>query len=39
MRGEAEHLAFWGLEEEPGNEFKTGSVIKQFQNTSKITTA
>lgn len=33
MRGEAKHLAFWGLEEEPENEFRTGSIKKQFQNT------
>lgn len=26
MREEAEHLAFWGLEEEPANEFKIVSV-------------
>lgn len=38
MRGGAEHLAFWGPEEEPENEINTGSVNKQFQNTSKITT-
>lgn len=39
MRGDVEHLAFWEQEEEPGNEFKTGSVNKQFQNTnSKIIT-
>lgn len=37
MWEEAEHLASWGQEEEPGTEFKNGaSVIKQCQNTSTI---
>lgn len=38
MREEAEHLAFWGLEEEPANEFKIVSVIKQFLNMTTIIT-
>lgn len=32
MREEAEHLAFWGLVEEPENEFKT---VCQYFDSSK----